>query len=807
MLKSYFKIGWRNLMRNNVFSIINLLGLAMGMAVFLFIMQYVASEWNANRYNKNYSHLYRVNIEHKEGRVDYDVAAGAVPAIGQKVPGAETFVRVSDGIAAGVLTATSATGNDNVFRCDDMLYADGNFLKVFSFPVVTGSTLLTQPNTLAISETISKKLFGKEEAVGKTITVSNQFGNTPYTVSTVYKQPANSDIKAEVILTLNTLENPANRDGNDWADPNGMESSFVTAYLLLSKTVNSQTVALNINNFIHSINPAAAGETVVLQPFSSLHLAPSFSYPYQTYGSLLLVAVFFCVAVLILLIAWVNYINLSTAQATNRAKDVGVRKVLGATRSQLVFQYLAETLLLTTASVVVAMVLVLLLQPYFNLFTGKTLSVMVLNNGWFWFGVVVLILVGSFLSGSYVAFVLTAYKPINTVKGKVVNVTKGFSFRKALVVFQFTTSIVFIIATIILYNQLQFMKTEKLGMNLNQLLVIQGPTVSSEQQAQKNVAFKNGLAQLPFVKKYAASNNIPGVGYNFSTSGITRLTPQNNDDKKGYSMFICDERFFDTYEIQFAQGQTFTTNDAERSWNNVRKVIINESAARQLGFDIKQNIVGQKVLWGEPFEVIGVVKDYHHLSLREAIVPTIYLGSVSFSFFTIQTDLANMPVKIATIKTMFTNAFPGNPFEYFFADDRYDQQYIAEQKLGNVFIAAALIAMLIACMGLYGLATFSARQRIKEIGIRKVLGASVASITKLLSIDFIVPVLIAIVIASPIAWWAMQSWLQNFAYQTTITWWIFIAAGSLAITIALGTISIQAMKAAIANPVKSLRTE
>lgn len=777
------------------------------MAVFLFIMQYVASEWSANRYNKNFSQLYRVNIDHKQGDVDYYVAPGYAPVLQKSVPGVNDYVRVADGIAGGVITVTGNVANDKVFRCDDMIYADGNFLNVFSFPLVAGSPQISQSKALAISETMSKKLFGNEAAVGRSVTVSNQFGNTIYTVASVYTQPPLSDIKADVILSLSTLESPANRDGNDWADPNGTGSSFVSVYLLLNAHNNSNTVAEGITNFIHKNNPAASDETAVLQPFSSLHLAPSFSYPYQTYGSLLLVVVFFCVAVLILLIAWVNYINLSTAQATNRAKDVGVRKVLGASRSQLVLQHLAETLLLTTAAVIVAVVLVGLLQPWFNQFTGKSLSLSVLNNSWFWLCGSLLILVGSFLSGSYVAFVLTASKPINVVKGNLTIATKGFSLRKGLVVFQFTTSIVFIIATIILYNQLQFMKTEKLGMNLNQLLVIKGPTISSEGQAEKNVSFKNGLGQLPFVKKYAASNNVPGIGYNFSTSGITRLTPEKDDEKKGYSMFICDENFFDTYSIRFAQGQTFTTSDAQRSWNNVPKVIINESAARQLGFDIKQQLVGQRILWGKPFQIIGVVKDYHHLSFREAIKPTIYLGSVSFSFFTLQTDMTNMPDKIAVIKKLFNNTFPGNPFDYFFADEKYDQQYVAEQKLGNVFILAALIAVLIACMGLYGLATFAARQRTKEIGIRKVLGASVGSITKLLSKDLIKLVIISIVIASPIAWWTMQSWLQNFAYQTPIHWWIFFAAGCIAIVIALATISFQAIKAAAANPVKSLRSE
>ena len=396
---------------------------------------------------------------------------------------------------------------------------------------------------------------------------------------------------------------------------------------------------------------------------------------------------------------------------------------------------------------------------------------------------------------------------MNAIRSKGEIRIKGLSVRKALVVFQFTASIVFIIATVILYKQLQFMQTGKLGMNLNQLLTIQGPTVTSEGQAEKNVSFKNALAEFPFVQKVTASNNVPGAGYNFSANGITGRSASATDEKKAYQMFICDQNFFNTYGVPFAQGATFSTEAAERSWNNVRDVIINEKAAKELGYNISENIIGQTVNWGTPYHIIGVVKDYHHMGLREAIEPTIYLGSVSFGYFTIQTGTQNMQSKIAAIEDLYKKTFPGNPFNYFFADERYDQQYTEERQLGKVFIAAACIAVFIACLGLFGLAAFSARQRVKEVGIRKVLGASVASITALLSKDFLWLVIIAFVIASPIAFISMNSWLQNFAYRVDVSWWMFAISGISAVLIALATIAFQAIKAATANPVKSLRTE
>jgi putative ABC transport system permease protein len=808
MFNNYLKIAWRNIWRNRQFTLINIAGLTLGISVFLYIMQYLAFEWSANRFNKDYDNFYRLNIQEKAGEAAYFLAPGIAKAIQKEIPAIKKAIRVADGIGAGVLTSSVADSQqENAFRENNILYVDGSFLESFSFPILAGSASLNNPNSLALSEPLANKMFGKTDVVGQVVTVSNQFGNIPYTVQAVYEVPANSDIRGEVLLSINTLENAANRDGNDWADPNGFDNGFVNIYLQLNKGSNPDQIEQNINSLIRAGSENEFIGTAILQPFSALHIAPSLNYPYHTHGNLSLLLLCLGVSLLILSIAWVNYINLSTAQAFNKYKDVGVRKVLGASRKQIIFQYLTETLILTLVAVVLALGTVQFCQPAFNEFTGKPLSLAILNYNWFWPTIVLAFLLGSLLSGGYVAFSLTSFAPVVAIRGEKIKNPRGISLRKGLVVFQFTISIFFIIATIVLYNQLQYMQQEKLGMKLDQLLVIEGPTVSSEIQAEKNVTFKNSLAQLPFVKKVAASNNVPGIGYNFSTAGITGLNALKEDEKKSYSMFICDQQFFNVYDIQFAQGNTFLKEDAERSWNNVRKVIINESAAKSLGFDLRENIIGEKIKWGEAFEIIGVVKDYHHLSLREFIKPTIYLGSASFGYFTIQTGSDHMPEKIQAIKELYNKSFPGNPFDYFFADEKYNQQYNSEQQLAYVFITAAFIAVFIACMGLFGLAAFSAKQRIKEIGIRKVLGASVASVTVLLSKDFLKLVLIAIVIATPLAWWAMDKWLMDFAYRTELSIWIFLAAGLASILIALGTISFQAIKSAIANPVESLRTE
>ncbi|MBC7902712.1 MAG: ABC transporter permease, partial [Gemmatimonadaceae bacterium] len=582
MIKNYLKIAFRNVRRNKVFSAINIAGLAIGMAVFILMAEYVVSEWSSNRFLSKFDQLYRIGSTAKAGN-SYYLQPGFAPAIKERFPSVEATVRVADGIGAGVISSNTQGKEPVSFREENIFYVEGNFLDVFDFPFLSGNKSLYAPRTAVISEKIARKVFGKTDAAGQTINISNQFGNTAYTVSGVVKDiPASSDIRAELFLSIHTLENAANRDGNDWADPNTTESGFTNVYTLLRKGTDVPALSQQVAAYIHSVNKTTNGSEYFFQPFRHLHLAPSFDYPYQTFGSLQLVTLLLGVALLILFIAWINYINLSTVQSLRRVKESGVRKVLGASRLQLALQFLSETLILTIISIVISILLVNIFQPVFNRFTGIELSLSVLNNGWIIAGGILLVVGGALLSGGYVAFVLSAFKPTSAFKSKPEKLNRGISLRKGLVVFQFSISIVFIIATIVLYNQLEYMKTQKLGISLDQLLVIKGPTVSNDGQADRNYAFKTELLRLPFVKKASASNNIPGIGYNFSTENITRQVPEAGDEKKSYKMFICDQNFFDTYSIGFSQGKTFTEEEANGGWNNSQKLILNEKAAEQL---------------------------------------------------------------------------------------------------------------------------------------------------------------------------------------------------------------------------------
>jgi putative ABC transport system permease protein len=801
-----FKTTIRSLRRNKVFSAINIVGLAIGTAVFLLITEFVFWEWSANRSLPNFKQLYRVAVVEK-GKSNYYLPPGYAAIIQQKFPEVQNAVLSADGLANGIVSVEK-NGVVETFREDDIKYVESNFVKVMGFPVEKGTALLNQPQTLVMTASRAKKYFGSTDVIGKTLKLSNQFGTTTYQVSGVLADNReNIDIKSEVYLAIQTLASAANRSDNDWADPSTLDNGYSNLYLLLKPGADPEKLMVALDQFLHEANPNSKGSNVYLQPFRHMHLGPSINYPFETFGSLKLVYMLSLIALLILVIAWVNYINLSTVQAMRRAKETGVRKVLGATRGHLAWKFMSETLILALFALVVALGLVQLVQPLFNRVLREDLSLANLLDPIVVAVVIGVVLLGSLIAGTYVGLVLSSFKPIKVLKGKLQHSVQGVWMRKGLVVFQFSVSIIFIIATIVLYKQLNFMQTESLGMNLQQLLVVQGPTLATENQAERNATFKNRLASFPFIQKVCGSNNVPGQGYNFSTEGITRQLASPGDDKKGYNMLIVDQNFFDTYGITFKQGAVFSENTANRSWNNVRQVVINEKAAAQLGFDPGEQVVGKMIKWGEEFEVMGVVKDYHHLSLRRGIEPVIYLPSVSYGFFTVRIDVSNLQGKLGQIEKLYKELFPGNPFEYFFSDERFDQQYEQEKALGNVFITASLIAVFIACLGLFGLAAYAAQQRFKEIGVRKVLGASVSDITGLLSRDFIILVIVAIAIASPIGWWLMRSWLEEFPYRTGINWWVFAVAGFSAIAIALGTVGFQAVRAAKSNPVDALRSE
>ena len=701
------------------------------------------------------------------------------------------------------------------------MLADGSFFDLFSFPVMAGQpTRLTQPNTVAMSAAAARKYFADKPALGQVLTLNNQFGKTPYTVVAVYTDiPGNSDIQADMVFSLTTLNNPANLNGSGWADPKGLESNYLNTYLQLAGAANVPSLESKLTRLIVQKNArfAETKASLKLQPVRQIHLADSLADTYPTTGKLSFVYLIGGVALLILLIAWFNYVNLSTVASLKRSKEVGIRKVAGATRGALIGQFLGESLLLNILGFGLGLLLLMMLQKSFNELIGKQLSLNILAVGNLWIAGLVFLVIGALASGGYTAFALSGMSPINTLKGNGQATTGRSRFswsagtmRQSLVVFQFAVSIALIVATTILYRQLQFMQNQDLGISTAQVLVIRGPEANKDSTfKQRSSAFRNELAGQSFVQRVSLTGTVPGQYYSFATSGIVKQRNAHpDDDKKTYNIAIVDDQYVATFGIKLAAGRNITPAEAESGWAGHR-VMLNETAVKWLGFSSAQAAVGQQINWQGGSEIVGVMKDYHHQSLQQSIGPIVFQPAYNDHYFALKLATKNGGVQdnVAQLSDLYRQYFPGNPFEYYFADENYNKQYQTEQQYGRIFTVAAGLAILIACLGLFGLAAFTAEQRTKEIGVRKVLGASVASIVTLLSKDFLKLVLIAIVIASPIAWWAMNKWLQGFAYKIDIEWWVFVGAGLLAVGIALLTVSFQSVRAALMNPVKSLRSE
>ncbi|GAA4446993.1 ABC transporter permease [Nibrella saemangeumensis] len=811
MLRNYFKIAFRSLWKNKVFAGINMAGLALGMAACLLILEYISFERSVNQFHTNLPHLYRVVFQSKSGNASDFVAPGVAPLVKEQFGEIATFCRTAGGIVHGIVTAGDA-GTGKSFRegDSDITMVEGTFFELFSFPIVAGSgESLKQPYTVAISESYAKKYFGAGEALGKMLTLNNQFGKVAYKVTAVYKDfPENSDFRYNLLFSLQTLTIPANLNGNGWADLNGLESAFATAFVQLQPGVDYRMLEDKINTFKNKLKPESADMSIRLQPMRYIHLAPSLNDPYPTTGNLKFIYLLGGIALLILAIAWFNYINLSTASSLKRAKEVGVRKVIGAGRWQLIRQFLSESLVLNAFGLVLALVLVSVLQEPFNQLVGKSLSVSVLGQDSLWMAGLLALVFGSVLSGGYVAFALSSFEPMQTLKGVFARSGRGVLLRQALVVFQFSISIALIASTVVLYQQLQYMQNKDLGVKLDQLLVIRGPEMGKDESfKQRSTAFQQQIQQLSFIRDFCATSSVPSKWYNFNAEGITRQNPRPGDEKKSYAIASVDHRFVSTYGLTLLAGQNITAAMCTLGWNEVQHVLLNETAVRQLGFASPAEAVGKKLMWGHDYEIVGVVKDYHHQSVRQAIDPIIFYPQFSDYYMTVRLTSDRIQEKMGQLEQLYKKQFPGNPYEYFFVDEVYHQQYQAEQQSGLLFTIASGLAILIACLGLFGLATFTAEQRTKEIGIRKVLGASVPSLVSMLSRDFLKLVFIAILIASPIAWYAVHSWLQDFAYKIDIEWWMFALAGLLAVSIALVTVSFQSVKAALVNPVKSLKAE
>ena len=806
MIKNYLKTAWRSLGRNKVFSFINVFGLSVGLTCCMLISAYLYKELTYDTYAANAKQIYRVAL-HSDGSNAAADFASVDMAVGQGIKNA--FPQVLATTRLSRHWPVFVKYNETQFKESKIVIIDPNFLSFFSIPMLQGDTrtALTEPNTMVVTKTFANKYFGNSAAVGKILTVDN---NLVKVTGVIDKIPDDSHFHADAFMSMSTLITPSTKQTwsnvgyftyillNKNADPKKLEAAF------------PQLVAKNVVPEVKhdmGVSDAEARKSVntflfFLQPLTAIHLHSATKYEFESNGDVHYVYIFGALAIFILLLACINFTNLSTASSAKRSKEVGIRKVLGSAKNKLVSQFLVESILLTFLAMVFALGLVYLLLPYFNDLSGKQITMGFFFGPWAIACQIALVLFVGLLAGIYPAFFLSSFQIIAVLKGNGSSQpSNSNTLRSSLIVFQFAISTALIIATFVVYQQLHFMQNTKLGYDKDQVLVINDTyTLGNNVEA-----FKQQLLNDPRIVNATKSNNVPGD----NNSGGTVIYAKEVADRGTHTeiasnIYHIESSYIPTMGMQLAKGRNFyPSSDADSS-----SVIINEAAVRDLGLGNTDPIGKTIIRSGQiHYTIVGVVEDFHYTSAKQKIAALMMLPSNNNAGIIVRIKTADVHHLISDIKDKWDAYNAGAPFSYYFLDDQFANLYKGEEQTGQIFTSFAVIAIVIACLGLFGLAAFVIRQRVKEIGIRKVLGASTTSITAMLTKEFLKLIIIAALISFPITWFAMNKWLQDFAYRISIQWWVFIVAGGMALVVAAITISFQSIKAALANPVKSLRSE
>ncbi|MFA6088094.1 ABC transporter permease [Mucilaginibacter sp.] len=799
MIRNFIKTAFRTLLKNKGFTAINVLGLALGLATCLLIVFYVVDELSYDRYNTKADRIYRVNMDMKYGG---NVASFAITPPPLAATLANNFPEVERTARLIHDTGVRIKKGNEYIQEEKVVYADSELFNVFTLPMIEGDprTALSEPNTAVITETTAKRYFNNTQAVGKTLTV---MGNINYKITGVIKDiPNQSHFKFDFFLSLAARADAKSNEWNNFsyttyilfkpgADPKKLEAKLPG---ILKKNMGTNYDRLEKSGNYFHLN---------ITPLTDIHLLSNRQYELGANSSITYVYIFSAIALFVLLIACINFMNMSTARSANRAREVGVRKVLGSSRSSLIAQFLSESILVTIAAAIIAVLAAWALLPLFNQISGKELSITLQTVLWLSPSLLVIILVVGVAAGSYPAFYLSAFQPISVLKGKVSTGFKGGNLRNFLVVFQFAISIFLIIGTLVIYNQLNYIQKKDLGFNRNQVMVIKNVDVVDDAKT-----FKQEVKQLAGVENASLSGFLP-TGVVRAPDAVFRNKTSDPKNALFTEVWPIDEDYINTMGMGIAKGRNFSKQFSTDSL----AVIVNQTAARMLG--IANNPIDQKVYRpsGNPneplkeFHVIGVVKDFNFSSLRDNITPVVMLLADDKGALSIKVNAKNIKPLIAQVEHKWNALSPNQHFEYSFMDEDFNHAYRTEQRTGTLFLSFTTLAVIIACLGLFSLAAYAAEQRNKEIGIRKVLGASISSIVTMLSKDFIKLVAISFIIAAPLAWLTMQQWLQGFAYRQSFQWWILVLAGAGAVIIALITISAQSFKAAMANPADSLKSE
>jgi len=820
MFRNYLKASTRNLLKHKFFSFISVTGLSIGLCACILIIQYVNAELGVDRFHTNLNNLYRVvNDRYQQGSLVQHSAmtySGIGRAMKQEIPDVEAYCRVEP------YRVEVISWSDKKIADQRAIAVDASFLSMFTYTLLAGDpqTALQEPNSVIISEKMAREQMGVKDPqslLGQMLVFDTD--SLPYKITGISKDVSgNSQLHFDLLMSYISLYSKNGNNQSAIAD-HDFTQPFFWQYIQLKegadhKTVERKFAALNTKYFPKA---AASGikEVFYLQPLRKAYLYSDLEYEIGKTGNYRIVWSLLVIALFILVLAWMNYINLSTARSLERAKEVGIRKVTGASRLQLIKQFLTEALLINTVAIIIAVLLTVLLQNGFNQLVNRELSIgMLFSKQTADTGVIILFVLfsvaGNFLSGFYPAFVLSAYNPLKVLKGKFTRSVSGVFLRKSLVTAQFAISMLLIIGSFVVYRQLRFMTRQSLGYNMEQMMILRKPVLSNPGAAfMTNVdGFINTIQQLAHVKGAAVSGRIPGEELG-KINNVNRTDIAMNNQGTMTNIGV-DMRFINLYQMNLLAGRNFSPLDYNNDPAKVHTLIINETALRQLAFQSPQEAVGKSVTaFNRTWDIIGVVADFHQKSLKSGIEPMLLLPTLQgqYSRFSVKVDPQQLPATLEAIQKAYAKYFPGNVFDYYFLDEKFNRQYSNDYLFGKVFGLFAGLAILIAGLGLSGLSLLTSTQRTKEIGIRKVLGASVTGIVLLLSKDFIKLVLLAIIIASPAAWYIMHLWLQDFAYRVNISWWIFASAGLLSLIIALLVIGFQTVRSAIANPANSLRTE
>ncbi|MCW3116351.1 MAG: transporter permease [Chitinophagaceae bacterium] len=793
MIKNYFKIAFRSLWKHRVFSFINIMGLAVGMTAFFLIFMYVNFELSYDSFNSKADRTFRIvsDIKTPSEVIHAGGPSWAVPPFAkEEFPEVESFVRLaSDNILV--------RKGDIKFQEENVMWADSAFFHVFDYKLLKGNpqTALKDQFSVVFTETTAKKYFGKENPIGQTLLLTGDA--FPSKVTGIMKDmPENSQIKADMLISMTTITQKFNQNlDSQWGNYGAK------AYLLLKSGTNASALQKKFPAFLERRNGDEMKKqqmypTLFLEPLKEVYLHSTRDG--NKTGNINNVYIFSIVAAFILVIACINFVNLTTARSAERAKEVGIRKVVGAGRTQLARQFIGESVLLCIISFLIALLATALLVSPFNNLSGKVISQGIFEHPQY-VGILFLTAVAiGVLAGVYPALVLSSFQPVSVLKGRFATGIRGIMLRKGLVIAQFSISIALIISTIVVYTQMKYMRSQDLGFNKDQKMII-----DTHGDPAKN-SFRQAITALPNVLSTATAGSVPGGGNPGAYSQVEN--PKGVMQIANLDLYFVDFDYIPQYKIKMVAGRPLSK---DFKTDTTQAMVLNEAAVKLFGYSSPQQIIGKKFdQWGRTGTVVGVMEDFHFRSLQEVIKPlSMRIELDNCGLISVNVAASNLPATIAAIENKWKALVPSRPFSYFFLDEFFDKQYRTEERFGKLFFNFAILAIFISCLGLLGLASYSTLQRTKEIGIRKVMGASVTTIVNLLSKDFLKLVLVSFVIASPVAWYFMHKWLEGFAYKVGIGWWVFVLSGVLAFTIALCTISFQAIRAAMANPVRSLRTE